>query len=336
MFDWLLRRSSSGAADPELLRRANAALAAGQDADAATQLDALLRRHPADPDALYLRAVAACRAREFDQATRLLEGANHADGTRIDPSLVLGEVHYECRRYGDAIRVLRDALALDPGRSSAHQRLLQCFAAAGEGDTAVEYYQLLRGLDWRVDPATNVVALLHAQGRLVEAEAALEGHSRHAPDDPGLHVLLGITRQARGCVDAAVTSFREAVRCGPAEARAAAKLAFALESTGEVAEALPHYRRAAELQPLVPQAWSDWLSARLYAGIESRTASAAACAEYANRFSCTAAPHANTRDPNRRLRIGYVSNDFCDHVIRYFLEPVLEQHDRHDFEVGVL
>ena len=55
------------------------------------------------------------------------------DGTRIDPLLVLGEVHYECRRYGDAIRVLRDALALDPGRSSRTPATAPMFCRSRRG-----------------------------------------------------------------------------------------------------------------------------------------------------------------------------------------------------------
>ncbi|HEX4095113.1 MAG TPA: hypothetical protein VHX64_00220, partial [Caulobacteraceae bacterium] len=39
-------------------------------------------------------------------------------------------------------------------------------------------------------------------------------------------------------------------------------------------------------------------------------------------------PHANRADPDRPLRIGYVSGDFCVHPVGYFLAQVLEAHDR--------
>ena len=41
----------------------------------------------------------------------------------------------------------------------------------------------------------------------------------------------------------------------------------------------------------------------------------------------------NARDPGRRLRIGYVSADFCYHVISVQMLPVIENHDRANFEV---
>ena len=43
--------------------------------------------------------------------------------------------------------------------------------------------------------------------------------------------------------------------------------------------------------------------------------------------------HANDRDPERRLRIGYVSPDFCDHVVGRNMLPLLRRHDRKSFEI---
>ncbi|MGA2442648.1 MAG: hypothetical protein ABSH08_16970, partial [Tepidisphaeraceae bacterium] len=44
-------------------------------------------------------------------------------------------------------------------------------------------------------------------------------------------------------------------------------------------------------------------------------------------------PHANNRDADRRLRIGYVSPDFRDHCQSFFTIPLLSNHDREGFEI---
>ena len=43
--------------------------------------------------------------------------------------------------------------------------------------------------------------------------------------------------------------------------------------------------------------------------------------------------HRGTPDPERRLRVGYVSRNFSRHSVGYFIEPVIEHHDRRRFEV---
>jgi protein O-GlcNAc transferase len=43
--------------------------------------------------------------------------------------------------------------------------------------------------------------------------------------------------------------------------------------------------------------------------------------------------HTNDRDPERRLRVGYVSPDFYRHAAAHFLEPILRHHDPRQVEV---
>src|SRR5262249_24945890 len=44
-------------------------------------------------------------------------------------------------------------------------------------------------------------------------------------------------------------------------------------------------------------------------------------------------PHGNRPDPERRMRVGYVSADFRHHSVAFFIEPVLAMRDRRAFEV---
>jgi predicted O-linked N-acetylglucosamine transferase (SPINDLY family) len=56
---------------------------------------------------------------------------------------------------------------------------------------------------------------------------------------------------------------------------------------------------------------------------------------YAQPLAAAILPHTNTRDGNRRLKIGYVSPDLYHHPIMKFLPPVFELHDRAEFEIFV-
>src|SRR5206468_12265810 len=44
-------------------------------------------------------------------------------------------------------------------------------------------------------------------------------------------------------------------------------------------------------------------------------------------------PHPNDRSPEGRLRVGYVSPNLRRHVVGLFMEPILERHDREQFEI---
>jgi len=44
-------------------------------------------------------------------------------------------------------------------------------------------------------------------------------------------------------------------------------------------------------------------------------------------------PHDNDRNPDRRLRVGYVSADFCDHVAGWNLLAIFQNHDQQEIEI---
>jgi len=43
--------------------------------------------------------------------------------------------------------------------------------------------------------------------------------------------------------------------------------------------------------------------------------------------------HDNDPNPNRKLRIGYISPNFRRHSVAYFFEPLLDEHNREEFEI---
>ncbi|MCH7697163.1 MAG: hypothetical protein IIB73_12945, partial [Proteobacteria bacterium] len=55
--------------------------------------------------------------------------------------------------------------------------------------------------------------------------------------------------------------------------------------------------------------------------------------QHAGRLPKRQKPYQNDADPDRRLRIGYVSPDFYRHSVAYFIEPLLAAHCQCEFEV---
>lgn len=341
MFGWLRRRSAppkSRRAPGEIeaaLALARQALDSGRDADALAALAPVLGDSVVHPEGCHLAAIVACRRGDFPEAVRQLEAATAVAPERLESWHTLAEVRLELGQPDAAVAALRALLEADPGYRPAHGRLVMALHAAGQADEALEAYQMHRLLEWRFDPARNPAARLHAQGRLADAVMLLRERLAAAPG-AGLWHLLGLTRQAQAHLDTAIACFREAVHADPAAAAAHRSLAFALDTAGDLEAAMPHYERAVALCPDDPQVASDHLAARLYTGWSDPQMARAALSDYDQRFG--AARHGARRPAgapaaDRRLKVGYVSNDLCSHAIAHFLEPVLECHDRNAFEV---
>lgn len=77
-----------------------------------------------------------------------------------------------------------------------------------------------------------------------------------------------------------------------------------------------------------------WLAGRCKDPIESRQLFESWGSRFMDPLTERAAPLSLIdKNPDRRLRVGYISGDFKNHSVRYFIEPFLKGHDRTQFEV---
>ncbi|HEX6275844.1 MAG TPA: tetratricopeptide repeat protein, partial [Polyangiaceae bacterium] len=156
-----------------------------------------------------------------------------------------------------------------------------------------------------------------------------------APDSAAAHVALGATLLDRGDLDEATLALRRATELDPELAAAHFFLGNALRERGELDEALARYRRASELAPSDPKSGSNLVYTLAFsAGVTAREILAEARAWAARHAPARPSTvHDNERSSERRLRIGYVSPDFREHVQSFFTLPLFRHHDRQSFEI---
>jgi predicted O-linked N-acetylglucosamine transferase (SPINDLY family) len=125
-----------------------------------------------------------------------------------------------------------------------------------------------------------------------------------------------------------VASFQRALDIKPDLAEACNNLGNALKEQGAPDDAVPYFRRALQTKPDFPQARSNLLLALQYADGVTLAELAQAHAEYerchARALRPSSLPHDNRRDRDRPLRLGFVSPDFGQHPVGYFLVHVME------------
>ncbi len=331
----------------------------------------VLTQSPDQPDALHLLGLIAHQQGRPDVALELIGRAIRLKGAEPGYHGNLGLVYQALGRFDEAAASHRRALALAPAFAEAHCNLGYVLVRQGHAAEAVEACRRALALRPDLAPARYNLALafdalgesalaeaqcrkalagspgnaeLHfllglscqKQGRFDEAFACFERALALRPDHAGAHCLLGVEWMRRSRLDDAILALEQALALEPAHAEACYFLGYARLQQGRHEEAREALLKALTLRPDYPAAFDTLLFSLLYArGIDDRTL--AAHREYAGRFETPLRPgwprHRNLRDPERRLRIAYLSPDFRRHSVAIFLEPVLEHHDRAAFEV---
>lgn len=126
-------------------------------------------------------------------------------------------------------------------------------------------------------------------------------------------------------------AFGRAVALDPHNAGLWNKLGFARFECGQAERAIEAYHKALAIEPDSALAIQNLLFATAFTR-ETQAQSLALHREWAPRLPSPARapvnPYANTPEPGRRLRIGYLSADLRGHTVAYYLAPILAHHDR--------
>jgi predicted O-linked N-acetylglucosamine transferase (SPINDLY family) len=164
-------------------------------------------------------------------------------------------------------------------------------------------------------------------GRLEEAEASYRQAISLKPDYAEAHSNLGITLRVLGRLDEAEASYRKAIALKPDFAEAHSNLGGTLRELGRSKDAEASYRQAISLKPDYAEAHSNLLFLQSSCAFDSALHLKEAL-NYANaiskKISSRFAEWSCVKKP-QRLRIGFVSGDFKNHPVGYFLEGLLTQ-----------
>ena len=169
----------------------------------------------------------------------------------------------------------------------------------------------------------------------VNAEALLKKLIKLEPDNALYHCDLGAVLQEDNRPDDAIAALNKAIALQPDYADAYLNRACALTITGQIDNAIADYQSALKINPEAKQARANMAYTMNFSPslnekeIFEVHKTHARSIELENRKS----KFANTPDSNRKLRIGYLSSDFRRHSVSYFVEPVLEHHDKNNFEI---
>ncbi len=310
----------------------------GRLAEAEALYRQILAVEPRHADALHLLGVIAHQVGRDDLAIDLIRQAIALAPDVPHYHSNLGEA---CRAIGEldeAIAAYRNAIALKPDYPGAHYNLGNALIDKGQLDEAVGAYRQAVALKSDYPAAhTNLGNALREKGQPDEAIAAYRQAIALQPTLPEAHSNLGAALRDMGHLDEAIAACRQALALHPDFPEVHNNLGTACRDRGQPGEAIAAHRQALALKPDASDLHSNLLLTLNY----DPGWDAPAIAEEHRRWNRQHAeplrsliePQPNDRDPERRLRIGYVSPDFREHVVARFLLPLFENHDRQAFEV---
>jgi len=242
----------------------------------------------------------------------------------------------DAQQFAKAEESCRRLLGLEPRHAKGLANLGFILQSRGAFDEAVRCYRAAL----ESDPAlAQVWYNLGILSGALKQSAAVEQLLRATQLEPGCaewQAALGTAYEAEGKPFEALACIQSAIRLDPDFAPAQESLGVLLANTGEAEAAIPAFKRALALDPARQSASSNMLFALNYIlSIEPETVFQEHHA-WADRCSASlpaTAAHANRADPERRIRLAYVSPDFRNNAVFFFIDPVLQHRDHSRFEV---
>ena len=257
---------------------------------------------------------------------------------RLDADIwcALGVVNGRLGMTAAAVDCCRRAAELAPRDTQARYNLAVALRDAGELVSAVDAFRATLALEPAHRTAGSSVGhVLLTLGRFEEAEAAFKKALAHRPQDSQLLSDLGTTLQLMGSHEAAVTYYRRALQVDPNLVLVYDNLASALVNQGRLPEAMECYHEALRREPGNTKVYSNYLLTLQYLVEMSREDRLNAHRRWPGALPAREKQPRPPADEHltRRLKIGYVSADFRTHSVSYFLEPLLQAHNRDAVEV---
>lgn len=332
------RPASPPSAGAEALHRQGiAAYRAGRHAEAAGLIARAIREGGENADYLcnlgaVLRAGGdpAAALDAFERALTLAPRHPLALGNR-------GNVLAQLGRLAEAEQSYRAALAAAPQSPGIENNLGNVLRQLGDTtEAAAAYRRAIALAPGYAEALNNLGSLLTRIGDPVAATSHLEQALALQPRHAAARANLGSALAMLGEYRRAEEHYRAAIAIAPDLPVAHSGLGDVLRHIGRPAAAAESYREALRLSPSDPATLSALLFLSNYASDTTPAQLAGMARAYGEVVSRGIVPqtrHANSPDPERRLRVGLVSGDLRAHAVSSFLRNVLPELDTDRLEL---
>jgi len=315
---------------------------AGQFREAEAIYKKILEIHPNHPDALHLSGIIALQSGRHDVAADRMNRAiqNSPDNPICHSNL--GAAYNALNRPDQAIACYQKAVELKPDFAEAYHNIGNALQEQGNFNEAILSYQKAVQLNPDDEKTYNNMGLaFQRQGKFDDAVSCYQKTLELEPDIPDTYINMGDALQYQGKFDEAIACYERALELSPDDPHAHSHLLAMFQQTcrwqdieeaGAIVDELTQEDldkgiRTPEM-PLanlmryadprrnlaVAKSWSDDIVRRVSnAGIQ---------------FS-----HKDRKSGSSKIRIGYLSHDFCSHPAAHLTVDLYRLHNRDEFDI---
>jgi protein O-GlcNAc transferase len=276
------------------------------------------------------------RLRKFDAAMQCYQRVLAMNPREHHAMANLAALLVEMDRPLEGIAKAEEALRIKPKYETALVALSAAYKALARYDEAIAVCKQVIELNPNSFFACNNMGVsLEESARPAEALPWLERAHELNPGDGMACANLSLVMRDLCRFDKALEHSRKAIALDPGNGAMFRALASVYYTAGLMQDCVDCYRRAVQLKPDAPAIHSDFIYALNYVPHTPRELFAEHVRFgklYGAPLLAKAPPHRNSADPDRPLRVGYVSGDFKNHPVAHFIEPVFANYSRGQFE----
>lgn len=308
--------------------------------DDAEQCALLVEKESPSSFSAYLILGNICLARQRHQQAFEYFKRALAIHESVDAYLGMASACYGAGNSGLAEKCLRKLLTLDTQHAEAIFMLANLLhGVRGREAEAKPYLQQLISRQHRVAECHLLLGLIYQLCEM-DHQAARLAYLAAIEADPG-YILpranLAALYTKNNLPEDAVRVLQGALNIAPQAVELYEELGVALLALGRHQESAAIFQRGLALAPEHASLRSIYLFSLNYSELLTEQQVFAEHREFGRLCADPLCPlalrHANLPDPDKKLRIAYISGDFKHHAVVYFIEPILQHHARQQHEV---
>ena len=275
--------------------------------------------------------------KEFDKALEIYLDILSENSDDEEIQYIISVIEKELNDDYDAINVLSNALKICPLSKFLNHSLCNRFYNIGLFDEALLHCKKSLEIDPDCPFVLNSIGRIYLdQGEYDKAHELLEKCLKLSPDYLKGLDNMGLLLLKNGHFKKAMQFYEKAVNLYPDCAEIYNNMGIIFHKQANISKAVSYYKKALEIKPSFKDTHSNYLRSLNYLDdltlefiynehlkwAEQHTANINKYCEYLNEVN-----------PDKKIRLAYISPDFKKHSVAFFIQALFKYHDLNSFEI---